>query len=110
MMAEDVSQFLKPKFSRHLFYDTDGNTTENEVPKACAYIITIDDKESYYVKFLRGSLFDPQGIDGLKINSLNSSLVFGLKPQCFCKISTSQVILVPKREKAKNLNSSSEIL
>jgi hypothetical protein len=73
MMAEDVSQFLKPKFSRHLFYDTDGNTTENEVPKACAYIITIDDKESYYVKFLRGSLFDPQGIDGLKINSLNSS-------------------------------------
>ena len=71
-MTEDVSSFLNEKSVEIVFYDYDGNTETEETNKSCAYAITTNGKESYYTKFLRGSLFDPQGIDATKINALTT--------------------------------------
>ena len=72
-MTEDVSEFTKPQANSYVFYDKDVNLEEQETVKTCAYMLTIDNKESYYIKFLRGSLFDPQGMDFKKINALNTN-------------------------------------
>ena len=70
VMAEDISDFLKDKSSEVVFYDNNGNQEKEETHKSCAYVIATDGKKNYYTKFLRGTLFDPQGMDATKINSL----------------------------------------
>ena len=71
-MAEDVSEFTDFKQTGYIFYSTDGNVITENVERSCAYIATTEDKKSYYVKVLRGLLFDPQGIDADKLNSTAS--------------------------------------
>ena len=83
-MTDDITEFLNPDSISYIYYSENAKvlTKDEDVGKACAYIM-IREKESeeedivktefYYVKVLRGHLFDPQGIDGLKINSLNST-------------------------------------
>ena len=71
-MAEDISGFLNEKSVEIVFYDYNGNTETEKTNKTCAYTITTNGKESYYIKFIRGSLFDPQGIDATKINALTT--------------------------------------
>tara|TARA_R100000152_G_C6761439_1_gene185568 strand:+ start:213 stop:539 length:327 start_codon:yes stop_codon:yes gene_type:complete len=72
VMTEDISSFLNQKSVEIVFFDYDGNIETKETKKTCAYAITTNGKENYYAKFLRGSLFDPQGIDATKINSLTT--------------------------------------
>ena len=72
MEAED---FIKSETVSYTYYDKNGNAL-NDVSSSCAYIErkgTGDSyREKYYLKALRGSLYDPQGIDGAKANSLNT--------------------------------------
>jgi hypothetical protein len=72
MEAED---FIKSENVSYTYYDKNGNAL-NDVSSSCAYIErkgTGDSyREKYYLKTLRGSLYDPQGIDGAKANSLNT--------------------------------------
>tara|TARA_Y100000310_G_scaffold265197_1_gene276101 strand:+ start:22 stop:342 length:321 start_codon:yes stop_codon:yes gene_type:complete len=72
-MTEDISEFTNDQDSTYLFYSSGGQTAKEKTNKDCAYAITSNGKETYYAKFLRGSLFDPQGIDGGKINALGTS-------------------------------------
>ena len=71
-MTEDISDFTTPQDSQYLFYSSSGQVTGEKTNKDCAYTLTSNGKETYYAKFLRGALFDPQGIDSGKINSLSS--------------------------------------
>lgn len=46
--------------------------TSKEIPEerdAVAKIVNTDGKETHYIKFRRGQLFDPYGIDALKLNA-----------------------------------------
>ena len=69
-MTEDVSQFIKKKPESFIFYDADGNV-QAKVEGSCAYI-QASRREAYFVRFYRNRLFDPQGIDARKINSVYS--------------------------------------
>ena len=71
-MPEDISEFTNAEQTSYKFYNVDGNAIAENVENACAYIATLKDKESYYIKTLRSLLFDPQGIDSGKLNSLSS--------------------------------------
>ena len=69
-MPEDISEFIDYEKVEYTYYDKDANVITENVEVSCAYIATIDDKETYYVKVLRGSLFNPEGMDSNKIKSL----------------------------------------
>ena len=70
MEAED---FIKTEDISYTYYNKDGNVLD-DVPSSCAYIqkrgAGDSYRETYYLKTLRGSLYDPQGIDGRKGNSI----------------------------------------
>ena len=72
MMPEDISEFIKEEEGSYVFYNKNGQITSENVEDSCAYIFTISDKEFYYVKTYRSDLFDPNGIDSTKINSIHS--------------------------------------
>jgi|TARA_R110000765_G_scaffold394915_1_gene488573 hypothetical protein len=81
-MTDDITEFLNPDSISYIYYSEDAKvlTKDEDVGKACAYIM-IREKESeeenavkkefYYVKVLRGHLFDPQGMDSNKITSIH---------------------------------------
>ena len=69
-MPDDISEFTDSEQTTYIFYDKNGSVITEEVEKSCAYIATLRDAESYYIKSLRGLLFDPQGTDADKINSI----------------------------------------
>ena len=69
-MPDDISEFTNAEQTSYIFYDVSGNIVTENVESSCAYIATLKEKESYYIKTLRGLLFDPQGIDSGKINSI----------------------------------------
>ena len=68
---EDISEFIGNDAKSHTFYDSNAHVVD-EVDRSCAYIVSQKSKESYYVKFFRGTLFDPSGIDANKINAINT--------------------------------------
>jgi len=70
-MAEDISEFTNQAKSRYAFYSKDGNLEKNETPKTCAFSVEKPQKESYFIKFFRGTIFDPNGMDSNKINAIN---------------------------------------
>tara|TARA_R110002020_G_C16186861_1_gene765243 strand:+ start:786 stop:1109 length:324 start_codon:yes stop_codon:yes gene_type:complete len=72
MMPEDISEFVNEEQGSYIFYNKDGNITSENVEYSCAYIFTVSDRESYYAKTYRSDLFDPNGIDSAKINSVHS--------------------------------------
>jgi len=69
-MPEDISEFTNAEQTSYVFYGKNGNIVTESVETSCAYIATLKEKESYYIKTLRGLLFDPQGIDAAKVNSI----------------------------------------
>lgn len=55
-----------------IYLDKSGKETsgiEVEPQNAVAKFVNVDGKTNFYIKFRRGQLFDPHGIDALKINS-----------------------------------------
>ena len=81
-MTDDISEFLTPDSVSYEYYSEDAKilTKDEDVGKACAYIVTHDkgseedatvNKKFHYIKVLRGHLFDPQGMDSNKINSIH---------------------------------------
>lgn len=71
-MPEDISEFIKEEEGSYIFYNKDGQVTSEDVENSCAYIFTVSSKEFYYAKTYRSDLFDPNGIDSTKINSVHS--------------------------------------
>ena len=71
-MPEDISEFTNAEQTRYIFYNVSGNVITKNVDKSCCYIAVLKNKESYYIKTLRGLLFDPQGMDSGKLNALAS--------------------------------------
>ena len=69
-MPEDISEFIDYEKVEYTYYDKDANVITENVEASCAYVALINEKKSYYVKVLRGSLFDPKGMDSNKIKSL----------------------------------------
>ena len=69
-MAEDISEFVQAEQTSYTFYNEDGEVVTEDVGVACAYIASVKDKESYYIKTFRGVLFDPQGMDSNIINAI----------------------------------------
>ena len=69
-MPEDISEFIDYEKVEYTYYDKDANIITENVDISCAYIALINDKKSYYVKVLRASLFNPEGMDSNKIKSL----------------------------------------
>ena len=65
--AED---FIKEPKREYTYYETDGSTSSNETNKACAFVVMLDNSDQYFVKFFRSRLFNPNGADGIKINSV----------------------------------------
>jgi hypothetical protein len=51
-----------------VYYDKTSKTI-NEERDAVAKIVNTDGKETPYIKFRRGQLFDPYGVDALKLNA-----------------------------------------
>ena len=72
MPDEDISEFIDNIDVVYTFYNKDGIIVEDEVEGSCAYIATVNQKVSYWVKTFRNSLFDPQGMDASKINSIHA--------------------------------------
>jgi hypothetical protein len=72
MMTEDISEFIRDKDIEYTFYGKDGEVLSEEVAHACAYILSGDESEFYYVKVYRSELFDPEGIDANKISSVHT--------------------------------------
>ena len=70
-MAEDISEFTNEAKGRYIFYSKDGSLEKHETPKTCAFSIAKLQKESYFIKFFRGTIFDPDGMDSNKINAIN---------------------------------------
>lgn len=55
-----------------IYLDKSGKETsgiEAEPQDSVAKFVNVDGKTNFYIKFRRGQLFDPYGIDALKINS-----------------------------------------
>tara|TARA_R110002020_G_scaffold271671_5_gene486869 strand:- start:1314 stop:1634 length:321 start_codon:yes stop_codon:yes gene_type:complete len=71
-MPEDISEFTNAEETTYTFYDKDGSIITENVELSCAYIAKLKGAETHYIKTLRGMLFDPQGMDGGKLNSLAS--------------------------------------
>ena len=69
-MTEDISEFVKAEETKYTFYDKNAKVITENVELACAYVATLKNSDTYYIKILRGMLFDPQGIDGDKIKSI----------------------------------------
>ena len=51
-----------------VYYDKTSKEIEEE-GDAVAKIVNTDGKDNFYIKFRRGQLFDPYGIDALKLNA-----------------------------------------
>lgn len=62
-------EFLNEDKALYTYYQLDGSTSEESTKSTCAYSVKINDKETYYVKFFRGRILDPHGIDSNKLNS-----------------------------------------
>jgi len=71
----EASDFIKPNNTSYTYYDKDGNAIE-DVSTSCAYIEKSGSaenyKEKYYLKTIRGNIYDPQGIDSRKANAINT--------------------------------------
>jgi len=70
-MTEDISEFIKPSARDYVFYDKNGDLEGDETSETCAFSIVMAEKETYYIKFFRGVIFDPSGMDSGKINAIN---------------------------------------
>lgn len=68
-MTEDISEFIDYEKVEYTYYDKNANIITENVEISCAYIAIVNDKKTYYIKMLRGSLFDPEGMDSQKINT-----------------------------------------
>ena len=73
MISPTAEDFLKEPKRERLYFQKDGSSTETESFESCAYVFTLDDSsEQYYIKVFRSRLFDPNGADGNKINSIHT--------------------------------------
>jgi len=74
----DVSEFEPKKDVLYSYLDKNGNETK-KISEAVAYTVSICEKgqerpnEKYHVKFFRGSIFDPHGMDAARANSSPSN-------------------------------------
>ena len=62
-------EFLNEEEALYTYYQIDGSLSEESTKSTCAYSIEKNDKKTYYVKFFRGRILDPHGIDSNKLNS-----------------------------------------
>ena len=65
--AED---FITEPQREYTYYETDGTSSTSETNKTCAFTILFENSQLYFVKFFRSRLFNPNGADGIKINSV----------------------------------------
>tara|TARA_Y100000034_G_C6583188_1_gene253026 strand:+ start:113 stop:424 length:312 start_codon:yes stop_codon:yes gene_type:complete len=63
------SEFLEEKEVFYTYHNLDGSTSEEDTKTACGYSLKVNTTETYYVKFFRGRILDPYGIDSSKLNS-----------------------------------------
>tara|TARA_R100000008_G_scaffold84709_2_gene72817 strand:+ start:72 stop:395 length:324 start_codon:yes stop_codon:yes gene_type:complete len=72
MISPTAEDFVKEPKRERTYLQTDGTTAEEEGLNSCAYEISLDNSEQYYIKFFRSRLFDPKGADANKINSVQT--------------------------------------
>ena len=63
-----MEEFIREDERVTSYHNSDGKTSNKETPKSCAKTVENVDKSTtmYYVKFFRGRIFDPHGMDGRK--------------------------------------------
>jgi hypothetical protein len=65
-----TSEFVEKREESYTYYNLDGSSEETSSTGSCAYSVKVNDlPEKYYIKFFRGSILDPYGMDSRKINS-----------------------------------------
>ena len=62
-----IEEFLQEDSSEAYYILTDGKKSTKETTLACAKTKLSDSAEIFFVKFHRGKLFDPYGVDKNKI-------------------------------------------
>ena len=60
--------FQEEKFD-YTYYGSDGSESQEDERNSCAYLAKSNKVENYYVKFFRGRVIDPYGMDSGKIKS-----------------------------------------
>lgn len=65
---EEMEEFIQEDKRVTSYHNSDGQTSDKETPKSCAKTVKNINKSTttHYVKFFRGRIFDPHGIDGRK--------------------------------------------
>ena len=64
--------FVEEEKISYLYFNRDGTTSHEKKNYSCAYSLTTSKGvEKHYIKFYRGRLFDPYGIDSNKINFMH---------------------------------------
>jgi len=58
-----IEQFIREDNTEVHYILSDGKKSNKETTLACAKTITGDSAEVFFVKFYRGKLFDPHGLD-----------------------------------------------
>ena len=67
--AED---FIREPKREYTYYESNGSSSSDETNKSCAFVLVIDNSDQYFIKFFRSRLFDPNGVDTNKINSIQT--------------------------------------
>ena len=63
-----MEEFIQEDERVTSYHNSDGQTSNKETSKSCAKTVENVDKSTtvHYVKFFRGRIFDPHGMDGRK--------------------------------------------
>ena len=65
-----TSEFVEEREEFYTYYNLDGSLGESSSKGTCAYSVRVNElPEMYYIKFFRGSILDPYGMDARKIDS-----------------------------------------
>jgi hypothetical protein len=63
------SEFFQEEKFDYTYYGSDGSESQEDGRNSCAYLVKSDKVQNYYVKFFRGRVIDPYGMDSGKIKS-----------------------------------------
>lgn len=72
MNKTTTEDFVREPKRDYTYYESDGSSSSDETNKACAFAVELDNSDQYFVKFFRSRLFNPNGADSNKINSIQT--------------------------------------
>lgn len=64
-----TSEFFEQEQFDYTYYNSDGSESQEDEDNSCAYLAKSKKVEKYYVKFFRGRVIDPYGMDSGKLKS-----------------------------------------